>query len=71
MPLLTELIVSILCSYKDFAPTELVIRSDRDLAGVFQQPPDYTLSSPEMLRGKTLPTSPHLPFSYVGQVALH
>jgi len=38
MPLLTELIVFILCSYKDFAPAELVIRSDRDLAEVFQQP---------------------------------
>jgi hypothetical protein len=38
MPLLTELIVFILCSYKDFAPTELIIRSGRDLAEVFQQP---------------------------------
>ena len=58
MPLLTELIAFILCSYKDFAPTELVIRSDRDLAEVFQQPPDYTLSSPEMLRGKRLRLPP-------------
>jgi hypothetical protein len=30
-------------SYKDFAPTELVIRSDRDLAEVFQQPARGTL----------------------------
>jgi hypothetical protein len=43
MPLLTELIVFILCSYKDFAPTELVIRSDRDLAEVFQQPASLNL----------------------------
>jgi hypothetical protein len=78
MPLLTELIVFILCSYKDFAPTELVIRSDRDLAEVFQSgsrrtrlncfqrfrlPPSSR--APATMEDK----SPHLPFSYVGQVA--